>query len=390
MGLKIAYISQGTLYLWSAGQPVREIESEFGRGIQERTQRMNAKQLWKNRSLMEMMMPPGVAKKMQEQAAATLPNIAITSICKVDAGRLLYALESDNVSGVFSYEIARDKENRMYHNADHKVSHLALHADEKLIACSTAYPDGTTNIATMPIDGARPRDITEGDSIDLAPRWISGQGKALVYQSAGLARSTEGYICGRGAFAISKLDFGKQEVVTLAEDPKSDLLGPQMDAQGWLYYIRRPYKQRQVGILQMLKSILLIPVHFVQAIYAWLDFFTRQYTGKSLMSTGNERQAIETKFIKAWGEFIQPETLKRGNKNVEIDAPALVPETWQLVRQGQKGSPEVLASGVLHYDLAADGTIFYTNGSAIFQISAQGERQRLLVDKWIENLAIYS
>jgi hypothetical protein len=67
MNPTIAYISQGKLYLWTSEHSVREIESEFGRGIQARSQKAKNKQVWKNRSLMEMMLPPGVAKQMQAQ-----------------------------------------------------------------------------------------------------------------------------------------------------------------------------------------------------------------------------------------------------------------------------------------------------------------------------------
>jgi hypothetical protein len=386
----IAYISQGKLYLWSADRPVREVESEFGRGVQERSQRAQAQKAWKNRSLMDMMMPAGMAQQMQAQQQEAVVNISITSICKAAAGKLLYALESNQVSGVFGFDPSRDRENRLFHNADFRVGHLDLHPETDVIACSTHYKNGGVNIATMPIDGSRPRDITEGDSIDLAPRWVPGAKRALVFQSAGIARDGDGFMRDRAAYTIEQLDFDKQDVITLAEDPKSDLLGPQLDDQGWLYYIRRPFNERRkpMGIGQFLKNIVLIPVRFFQAIYGWMDFFTQRYAGKPLMSANADRQAVDPKFIKAWGDWISPQALQKGNKKVDAEAPSLVPDTWELVRQGATGTPEVLASGVLHYDLSDDGTIVYTNGSAIFQITPQGDRQRLFVGKLIEFLAV--
>jgi hypothetical protein len=78
---------------------------------------------------------------------------------------------------------------------------------------------------------------------------------------------------------IEKLDFKKQDIETLAEDPKSDLLGPQTDTQGYLYYIRRPYRTQSnsLGFWPLLKQVLLVPVRLAQAIYGFLDFFTRFY-----------------------------------------------------------------------------------------------------------------
>ena len=91
--------------------------------------------------------------------------------------------------------------------------------------------------------------------------------------------------------------------------------------------------------------------------------------------------------MKLWGESIAPEKLRDRNFS-EADAPSLVPRTWQLVRQATQGVPEVLAEGVLAYDLALDGTIIYTNGSAIYAIRSDGSRDRLCVGNWIESVSI--
>lgn len=77
-------------------------------------------------------------------------------------------------------------------------------------------------MAVMSVEASRPNEVTEGDSIDLASRWILGKQKALVYQSAGIGRNSEGFIGDRSAFAIEKLDFDRQEISTLAADPKID------------------------------------------------------------------------------------------------------------------------------------------------------------------------
>jgi hypothetical protein len=385
---QIAYISQGKLYLWSPDRPAQEIESEFGQSIQIRQQREQKKKVWKNRSLMEMMMPPTVAKQMQSQIQEALVKINITSICPAPQGRLLYALESNSVSGIFAFNPDPAREDRLFHNADFRVGHLAFNPANQLIACTTAYGNGLTNIATLPLDGSRPRDITEGDSIDLAPRWMGDQ--ALVYQSAGIGRDDGGFMRSRSAFRIEQLDFQAQDITTLAEDPKSDLLGPQTDAQGHLYYIRRPYSNRaaSLGFWGLLKQILWVPLRLLQAIYGFLDYFTQVYTGKPLMGALADRQTIDQpKLIKAWGDWITPEVLSQGNKAVDAEAPALVPATWQLVRQRPQREPEVIANSVLHYDLSTDGTIVYTNGSAIFKITPDGSSERIYVGKWIEFLA---
>jgi hypothetical protein len=387
MTSSVAYLAQGKLYLKLQQAPIREIESQFGQTLQERTLKIQRHKAWKNRGIMEMMMPPAALKQMEQQPEATV-NVAIASLCPTENGKLLYALETDEMGGIFAFDPSSNREDRLFHNAEFRVSHLDFDAEHQLIACTTTYRTGISNIATMPIDGARPRDVTEGDSIDLAPRWIPGQGKALVFQSAGIGRSQEGYACDRAPFLIEKLDFDKQDVLTLASDPKSDLLGPQVGTDGLLYYIRRPYRsnRKSFGVWQVLKDILLIPFRLLYAIFQWLNFFSQMYTGKPLTAAGT-KQAVDPKQMKVWGDWLTPETMK-DRRFGEPDAPSLVPRTWELVRQSDQGTPEVLAEGVLSYDLRSDGAIVYTNGSAIYAIYPNGTRERLLVGNLIESVTV--
>jgi len=386
--IHIAYISQGKLYLKFNDAAIQEIESEFGQTLQTRLLQIKRKKAWKNRGIMEMMMPPGAMERMQNQPEPTTP-VSITSMCKGQDGKLLYALEAGEVGGIFTVDLAHNRENRLFHNSDFRVSHLNFNSKKNLIACTTNYPTGIANIATMKIDSSRPSDVTEGDSLDLAPRWIPNQNKAIVYQSAGLGRVEDGYVGDRTPFRIEKLDFDTQEVITLASDPKSDLLSPQIGTDRMLYYIRRPFSDRRpFNPLNLLKEILLIPVRLIYAIFQWLNFFSQMYTGKPLMSAGTN-QKVEPKQIKAWGEWITPDLLKDKNLG-EADAPALVPPTWELVRQGETGTPELLATGVLSYDLSADGAIAYTNGSGIYIIDPDGQKERVYVGNLIESVSIFS
>jgi hypothetical protein len=384
MNLNIAYLSQGKLYLKSQESGLREVDSQFGQTVQARSLQMQRKKAWKNQG-MAGIMPLGLQQRIKQPPEAMV-DVAITSLCRADDDTLLYALSAGQVGGIFTFKPMSDREDRLFHNSDFQIYHLDFSAKHNLIVCSATHATGIANIAMMPRDGARPREITEGDSLDLAPRWVPGAGKAIVYQSAGIGRTDDGYVGERAPFTVAKLDFEQQSVVSLAEDPKADLVAPQIGSDGLLYYIRRPYRARPIwNPLRLLKDIVLIPVRLGYAIFQWLNFFSQLYTGKPLLKT-DTNQSVEPKKIDAWGTRITPEMMK--DHAGEPDAPALVPRSWQLMRQGAQGSPDVLADGVLAFDLAEDGTILYTNGSGIYTLSPGGTRERVCVGKLIESVMV--
>ncbi|MEO0946978.1 MAG: hypothetical protein AAFY11_02305 [Cyanobacteria bacterium J06641_5] len=384
--MDIAYLSQGKLYFKRGQGAAREIESEFGKSVQQRRLQIQQRQVLRNRGIQEML---GAAPQADGQAAEAAAPVAIVSVCNAAEGKLLYALESDNLGGLFRFNPNDDREERLFHNADFRIGHLDYSRDRDLIACTKTYPTGVTNLATLSPQSIRPLDITEGDSTDLAPRWCPGKEKAIVYQSAGLGRNGQGYVTERAPFKIEKLDFDKQEIATLAEDPKSDLLGPQMSADGWLYYIRRPYRayQNSFNPLTLIKELFLIPVRLLYAIFQFFNRFSELFGGEPLITAGAKRN-VERDRLRTLGGWFSPEKLPKKHAG-EADAPALVPPTWQLVRQAAQGVPEVMAESVLAYDLAPDGTVAYTNGSGVYLIQPDGSRDRVLVGRAIESVAIF-
>ncbi|MEL6470014.1 MAG: hypothetical protein AAFQ74_09820 [Cyanobacteria bacterium J06623_4] len=380
--MPIAYLAQGRLYLHCREEPLKEIESDFGKALQQRRLQIQRKQALKNRGLRAMTQSPQALRQEDAQPEAVVP-VSITSLCALPEGELIYSLEAEDLGGLFRFELESDREHRLFHNTDFRVSYLDFDPEQDLIACTKTYKTGSVNLATMKPNAVMPRDLTEGDSLDLAPTWVGD--RALVYQSAGISRNAQGYISGRSPFSIEKLDPKQEQITTLAEDPKSDLLGPQMDGNGQLYYIRRPYKARLGGfnLWQALKEIFLVPFRLLLAILGFFNSFTMLFTGKPLITADTYEKVDSQKKLQAWGEALSPENINRKHQQ-DADAPALVPKTWELVRQGMQGVPKVLATSVLSYDLAADGSVVYTNGSGVYLIQADGKVERLLVGKLIE------
>ena len=316
-------------------------------------------------------------------------RIAVTSVCRGrNPGEVLYSLETDEISGVFALDAA-GVEQRLFHTADFRVRNVAVHPDGTSIAISVAHDRVTSDIAILDQDGSNLREVSEGDSIDQSPRWVPGAGRRLVFQSAGIGRDSAGRYSESGRFAVQLLDLDSGDIECLAEDPDADLLGPQMDATGALYYIHRPHKKKSgVDPVGIAKDTVLFPFRMSYAFFQFFNFFSMRYTGRPLAtSKGAAQQTPDLKRMMLWGNLIDADRAARESRFGDADAPSLVPPSWKLVRQSSTGK-QVVAEGVLSFDIAADGSVLYSNGSAVHRIESDaGRSERLLVGQMIEQVA---
>jgi hypothetical protein len=385
---QLAYLSQGKLHFRGNGAP-ETVESAFGRSLRERAAQIHHRHAWKTQGRGAQFMNGGCAWPTQGCDPGAF-RIAITSVTPGrNPGELLYALETDDVSGIFAVD-AGGVEQRLFHTADFRVRHIALNEDRTTLAASISHNNFTSKIAVLQVAGTEFFEATDGDSVDLAPRWIAGSRRRLVFQSAGVGRDGGGRVGGIGPFAVQQLDLDSGDMETLAEEPDYDLLGPQKTAGGALYYIRRPYQNGKRGNnpVYAVKDAVLFPFRMAQAIFQYFNFFSVRYTGKPLAtSKGAAQRHPDLKQMMIWGNLIDADRAASENRFGDPDAPSLVPSSWQLVRRSPSGTADVLAKGVLSFDVAADGSLLYSNGSAIHRMEVGGGNvERVLVGKMIEQV----
>lgn len=388
MTAEVAYLSQGKLFFKRDDEPAQELESQFGQTVQERILQIKRRNSWKDQNMMASFFPPEILRELERQAD-NAPPIAITSLCQGQANELFYALAVGEVGGIFRLNRDTQREDRLFHSNNFQVYHLDLSPDGQHIACTTLYPTGVANIALMTVDGIRPRDVTEGDSVDLAPRWVEGQARALVFQSAGIGRDRNGLPVEQAPFTIERLDFEQQTLDTLVADPHCDLLGPRLLADGTLYYISRPYqpRRRSMGVWPLLKDIVLAPVRLVYAIFQWLNAFTRRYTGKPMTIAGMPSNVGAKRLVEVWGSLIDPDKAFQEHRRFgDVDAPSLVPRSWKLMRKAGTEPATAIAEGVLAFDVQPDGTVVYTNGSGVYLLAPGGVPKRLFVGDLLEQV----
>lgn len=67
---------------------------------------------------------------------------------------------------------------------------------------------------------------------------------------------------------------------------------------------------------------------------------------------------------------------------------ALVPESWELIRRSPDGSEWVAARGVVSFDLCANGTLVYTDGTGVYHLSPDGKPTPLCDGTLVEHVTL--
>lgn len=385
----VAYLASGKLYLKQEGRATELIESAYGQELIEDAIRRREKNEWKNKSQTGQMMSGGAPWGDRNLVEAETRRIHISGVTRgARPGELLYALDTDQVGGLFTYDIAQRHEQRLYHNHRFRARHLSRHPEQPRATFSLQQEDGTAAIAVMNLENNDLQLVTEGDSLDESPSWAPGGDSRLVFQSAGLARNQHGVLAGVGAYVVQQLDLDRENLSTLLEDEKRDFLLPRFAPDGSLYFLRRPYQgMARASGWHILRDVVMFPIGLLWAVLGFLNFFAMMFSGKPLTTAGGvRREGPSPRHMLLWGKVVDAERAERRAKKGE--PVALVPDDWELVHQRPEGGEEVISGGVVSYDVCADGSVVYTNGTAVYHREADGRKRQLCEGKLIEHVVV--
>lgn len=385
---RAAFLAEGKLFLLHANGDVSQVESHFVQEIESRAERTRERHGWKaqstgwNVTASSRGAPPGLLAGlggMQDGPHRT--HVQFTALAPSEPGKWLYALAVGDVGGIFEYEEADQSERRVIHRVGLRVSHLARNPVDGTYALTLANPDGTAHLATLDPRGRGIRERTEGDCLDEAPAW-DPSGTALIFQSAGVARSSHGALAGHSPYAVQRLDLASGDMTCLWEDPAFDLLLPRLAPDGSLYCLRRPYEPvRRTPVWQPALDAVLFPFRLAVAFIGFLNVFSLIFGKKPLLSAGGpEQQGPDLRWLYLHGRMVQVkrEQLAQGS--------ALVPRSWELVRRSPEGRVSTIARNVLHFDLAPDGSVLHTDGHQISRLSPDGTSTPHTRAKYLESV----
>jgi len=386
MNHSFAYLSQGELHLKLGEGPVRPVESRFGQSLRDRAMQIQNRNSWKTQGTGARFMSGGALWGNRDSDPGEM-RIAITGISSgCQNGELLYSLATDDIGGVFLLRNQAREEQRLLYTADFPVRRLAASPGQGRVACVLQHKGGRSSIAMMRGNGTDLREVTQGDTIDDAPRWSPASANEPMFQSAPIGRNQSGFAVTQGPFAIHKLDLDAGEVSTLAEDPQFDSLMPHLSGDGTLYYIRRPYRDpsQPPSFWRAALDLILLPLRILFAVFQFLNFFTVRYTGNTLTTAGNARQKRpDVRQMMVWSNLLDA---RKAAEHDSSGTPSLVPKTWELIRRPTGTGEEVVAKGVLSFDMYADGSLLCTNGSGVYRVDPTGAKEALAEGALIEQV----
>ncbi|HZU25539.1 MAG TPA: hypothetical protein VFA04_08455 [Bryobacteraceae bacterium] len=377
----VAFLSSRKLHVRRDGA-TRVIESEFERSVRERAASIARRNDWKMHGLSAM---------VTGEAAAGLANarpvpVMLTGLTAGPEHGLLYSMETDAISGVFLLD-AEGCETRLFHTADFRIRHVAFDSGSAMVAASAFHKDqARSNIAVLPMRGTDITEVTEGDSFDQLPQWVPGPRRQIVFQSAGIGRDAAGRIAGIAPSTIQRLDLDSGDLEEIASETGRDLFQPRQTEDGALWYIRKPHQQSGVvrpTFIGCLRDVALLPFRMARAVFQYFNVFSIMYTGKPLVSgRGALQRRVDPRQL-----FIHSNIALAGMaQGADEEGETVVPASWELVRRAPSGHIETVAKHVVAYDVAADGSVLYSDGAGITRVSAAGESERVLRAPLIERV----
>ena len=377
----LAFISNGKLFYQAPGQELRELQSPHVRTVMDRMERHQQLHGWKEGTAF------GRSFTGRDRHVSTdAVGIQATSAQFAAHDRVLYFLrDDDSFGGLFEYDLAQDTEKRLLHKQYLSLEDLRIHPDGHRLLCAQHARNGAANIVVMDADGSNYRELTSGDTVDTAPAWVPGQADAVLFQSSGLARNPAGHVLAQGPTSIQMADTVAGSLTVVLEDPRLDFLQPRVGANGFLYFIRRPYETVRYGMGNAVTDALLFPFRLLRALPHYLNFFSLMYTRKPLITASGPAVEADLKEILIKGKRLDAEAALRSGVLLN-GVPSLVPASWQLICRSPQGEEYVLASHVASFDIASDGTILFSNGYGVFALDGANPPQVLLRDKLIADV----
>ncbi len=301
-------------------------------------------------------------------------NASVTGAWPAENGDIVYSFIAGESSGVYFHtpDDQKSPERHVVNSASAKFSGGCYDSSSGVLLTSVKTNYYNSDIAVIDIKKGDVRTVTEGDTADEDPVFSPDEANVVYYCSRSVGRDINGNFVCYSPSAIYRLDLFTMSLEEVAASQNFSYFRP-VRHSGELYCIKAPAGKRRANPLL---EIILIPYRILQGIVGFINVFVRAFSGKSLTSSGDnpaKGRDYDSRKVAVAGNLIDIEREEERNASKKDSDFGFVPKSWQLIKLSD-GTP--LADGVVDFDIANDGTIYYTNGRRIFSLK-DGRRTKV-------------
>jgi hypothetical protein len=370
MNEKVLFISDKTISVLENGI-CKNFTSDFITEYCKNQESIIRKRAWKNEGFGAMfrhdapMNTPDMVDHLQRTAS-------ITGISFLNNREVIYAVSVGDTGGLFkgTFEKGCFSEGHIVHDRDVYFESISCSKAGR-VAFAVRKGGIESHIAILNDGTAYYSTITEGESIDTNPSWDPNNPQVLFYDSASLGYNNKGTIV-KSSRSIFRIDFDSQQNDELVCDHNFDFFSPQLDSNGHLYCIKRPYQDlhRSTNMFTMIGDIFMMPFKIGKAVYKAIEMFTVKNTGERLTTSGPNPAKIKAaeENIHFDGVVIDPFKTLEENQKIDNTLAGIIPKNWELVKIEPGEKMTTIAKGICSFSVKPDNSIIYSNGKYLFSL----------------------
>lgn len=389
MSNNIFYIANNKMYRLESDRP-NEIKSQVLEDYRRRVIDNVKRNEWKTKGNGAIFTETATPEVSAESALKNM-RVSITSITESGDG-IAYTLGIDDVCGIYTND-SSDTDGILLSDSNYRYSYINKGIGSYVVSASFA---GESHIGIMEHDQNGCDFITEGTSRERWPMWSKRSPRRIIYSGCGLALPQraidqkekfsslpammldrfEEYNYVESPYSVYSIDLDTMELDELVTDSSQrfSYIKPCESADGYIYYIKKPYSEDQSGNTSI-GDVLLAPFRLVGAIFGFLNFFTIKYSGKTLTkSAGNTKSknmSEEKMFID--GNIFEAGKELENNRRQGDKFPGAIPHSYQLCRRlGKDGKEEIVKKGIIAYACRDNGEILCSNGLHLLSLTPGG------------------
>lgn len=314
-------------------------------------------------------------------------RVSYTGLSFLDDNTILYSILLNNLSAVYTKDLTakKDGEGHVIHSNQQIYKGCSICGNK--IAFTVLDNPVTSHVAIFDRNTDDYETITDGDCADETPVFSKKYPNEIIFSSKGVGRDSSMNFVKYSPSSIYHYNLDSGEVSEIYSSDNFSYVSPKDDENGNLYCIKRPseFKNKNENIFV---DILLIPVKIVKAIYYFLESFTRMFTGENFTekSSGDIKKNNKnpTQIFIDGNEIYADKEYKTNLKHKDEIA-GIIPRSFELIKISN-GKEEVLAKGVIAFEILSDKSIVYSNGKHLILLK-DGVKTKLCTSNLITQLS---